>query len=481
MTHKKVAPRAFIIGNARPLLRQSGVRQSLKAHRGHTRRYTIITQLVMIFFGKIPGGINATVLLPHQLRRIRGEARGLRHRPAGCFRFETSQPAAHGLVQRLAPLRRLVARRHRCGRRRRLRNTEAHPSHRMPPALNLLQRHHQPGSTRMHDRTPEAKHGRLRLVQGGIGIMDRPAGVRPAIHGLRHGKSRLGSTRFSRRDGHSHRSRRPVQRLRRHADFTEDKIAMRRAPRSLSRQRRIRHRFQPKRAHLGRPHLHRQRDRFLIRTGRRKKHRLIGLHRRHLTTRRHHRHRTDRLPLEIRHRQRPMQRKLRRQLFHFRRTLPLLLHRQQAAQIMARLLHVVEKGHDLKILGVLQRIIFVRMALRTAQREPHPRRAGGPHPVGHGAKTKFQRINSSLLVEHGITMKSGRHQIILPAIRKHITRQLSHRKLVKGHVLVQRPDDPVAPWPHRSRPVFFIPVGVGIPRHIQPAARPAFTVPRRSQ
>ena len=84
------------------------------------------------------------------------------------------------------------------------------------------------------------------------------------------------------------------------------------------------------------------------------------------------------------------------------------------------------------------------MALGTAHRHAHPDRSGRGDPVDHGIKPILQRIDSTLFIQHRVAMKSGCNAVIICGARQHVARQLTNCELVKRHVLIQSPNDPVS-------------------------------------
>ena len=123
----------------------------------------------------------------------------------------------------------------------------------------------------------------------------------------------------------------------------------------------------------------------------------------------------------------------------------------------------------------------MRMALCASGGQAQPRGARNGNSICHGMKSKLQRINSAFFVEHRISMKATGNFLRDGRIGKHIARQLFNRKLIEGHVLIERIDNPVSIGPNGSGSVFFITVGVGISRQIQPDSSPAFSIFRTSQ
>ena len=150
-------------------------------------------------------------------------------------------------------------------------------------------------------------------------------------------------------------------------------------------------------------------------------------------------------------------------------------------KIQIGLLGVVQEGHQLVVLAMLDRVVFVRVALGAADSQAQPRGAGGGHPVGHRMETELQRIDAALLIEHRVAVESRGDELVSRRIRKQVSRQLLHGEPVERHVGVEGADHPVAPGPDAPGAVFFVAVGVGVPGEVHPAPGPAFAVAGRGQ
>ena len=57
------------------------------------------------------------------------------------------------------------------------------------------------------------------------------------------------------------------------------------------------------------------------------------------------------------------------------------------------------------------------MALGAAKRQTQPGGAGGGHAIGHGMKTELERVDTALLVDHGIAVKTGGNNPLLTRAR----------------------------------------------------------------
>ena len=82
------------------------------------------------------------------------------------------------------------------------------------------------------------------------------------------------------------------------------------------------------------------------------------------------------------------------------------------------------------------RIVFVRMTLRAACRQPHPDRTGRRNAVDHRIEAKLQRVDTTFFVQHRVSMETGRDTLIDCRIRQHVARELLDRELVERHIFV---------------------------------------------
>ena len=116
------------------------------------------------------------------------------------------------------------------------------------------------------------------------------------------------------------------------------------------------------------------------------------------------------------------------------------------------------------------------MALCTAKSEAEPGSGGGVNAVDHRVKSKFQRVDASLLVHHSVTVKTGGHVLVLGGVGQHVTGNLLNGKLVKRHVGVERVDTPVSPRPDGAWPILFIAVRIRVTREVKPRLCPTLAV-----
>ena len=143
------------------------------------------------------------------------------------------------------------------------------------------------------------------------------------------------------------------------------------------------------------------------------------------------------------------------------------------------ILGLVEKSIKLIELFVRDRIVLVAVALRATPAHAHPNLPRSGHPVFDGQIAKLLVVGSALVVAHRVAMEARGDELIARRHRQQISRQLNEREAVEGHILVQRPDDPIPVGPDGSQPVGFVAFRVGVARQVQPDARPALSVMRR--
>ena len=128
------------------------------------------------------------------------------------------------------------------------------------------------------------------------------------------------------------------------------------------------------------------------------------------------------------------------------------------------LVDVVEQGHQTEVLVVGDGVVLVSVALGAARGQSHPDRAGGGDPVDRRVEAEFERIDPSLLVELGVSVKPGGGFLFLGGVGQHVAGELLDGELVVGHIAVESPDYPVAVGPNVSRPVLLVAIAIGIAR-----------------
>jgi len=132
-------------------------------------------------------------------------------------------------------------------------------------------------------------------------------------------------------------------------------------------------------------------------------------------------------------------------------------------------LGVVEEGVEAVVIADGDGIVFVRVALRTADGEAHPHASGGVDAIDEVLVARFFFIDAGLGVQRGVTVKTG--------ARRHIGKvsgDLGDGELVIRHVVIEGLDDPVTVAVGvGAEAVSEEAVRVGIAGHVEPVAAPA--------
>ena len=118
------------------------------------------------------------------------------------------------------------------------------------------------------------------------------------------------------------------------------------------------------------------------------------------------------------------------------------------------------------------------VALGAPRRLPHPRRADGPHAVGHRAGLVILRLRAALLGREDQEVESRADPRLRGGIRQQIARDLLDGEAVEGLVLIKGADHPVPIRPDIVRVVAVVADGVREAHHIQPAESHALAVMR---
>ena len=178
---------------------------------------------------------------------------------------------------------------------------------------------------------------------------------------------------------------------------------------------------------------------------------------------------------------RPLCRQLGEELLHLDGVLFALLLCVGGRDVHVGLVGVVHERHDLEILAMRERVELMRVALRAAEREAEPRRAGCGDAIGHRVKTELVRIDAALLVQHRVTVKARRDFLIERRAGQHVSRDLLDGELIERLVRIERVDDPVAIRPDAARAILFVAIRVGVARQVEPLAGPALAIAGRSE
>ena len=121
------------------------------------------------------------------------------------------------------------------------------------------------------------------------------------------------------------------------------------------------------------------------------------------------------------------------------------------------------------------------VALRALNGEAENGAADGVHAVEHGFHAELFGIDTAFFVDMRIAEKAGGDYVRLRVIGKEVAGDLVNDEAVIRQVLVERLNDPIAIEPDFARLVFFVAIGIGVVRGVEPVAGPHFAVVRGSE
>ena len=108
------------------------------------------------------------------------------------------------------------------------------------------------------------------------------------------------------------------------------------------------------------------------------------------------------------------------------------------------------------------------MALRALDGDAQNAFTDRIHTVEHRFHAELLWIDAAFFVNHGIAQKAGRNDLFLRGVRQFVAGNLVDDELVVGQVAVECVDHPVAIKPNPALLIFFITVGIGVARGVQP-------------
>ena len=163
---------------------------------------------------------------------------------------------------------------------------------------------------------------------------------------------------------------------------------------------------------------------------------------------------------------------------------PVFWHRYERRTVAvvrakAGLVNAVEESEQSVKILLRDRVIFVVVTARAIQREAEKHRAHRFHAVGDVFDNPLVRDRAALGVDAMVAIEAGGDLREKIPIWQQVAGHLLGDKTVERHVVVERPDDPVAPNPHVAQAVVLVAVGVGVAGGLQPAKCHVLAVPWR--
>ncbi|MFO1499860.1 MAG: hypothetical protein U1G07_15950 [Verrucomicrobiota bacterium] len=119
---------------------------------------------------------------------------------------------------------------------------------------------------------------------------------------------------------------------------------------------------------------------------------------------------------------------------------------------------IIEEGVKPVVLVVGDRVVLVGVALGTHHRQPKPGGGSSRDAVLDGFRAVFFRVTAAFIVDFGVAIEAGGDFLVQGSVRQEIAGKLLDRESVKGHVVVERVDDPIPIRPNRSGQIDLITV-----------------------
>ena len=101
--------------------------------------------------------------------------------------------------------------------------------------------------------------------------------------------------------------------------------------------------------------------------------------------------------------------------------------------------------------------------------------------IHHVGNAKFLFNNAPLFVLHVQTIERRGQLLLFGRVGQQVSGKLPRNELIERQIFVERLNYPISIGPHRTGTIGLIAMRVGITGHIEPLARQAFPVARRSQ
>ena len=144
------------------------------------------------------------------------------------------------------------------------------------------------------------------------------------------------------------------------------------------------------------------------------------------------------------------------------------------------LIAVVERGEELVVLALADRIVFVRVTASTTDGQSQPNRARCFRAVKASLDAPLFLVRATFGVGQRLPVKGRREFLHRRPVRQQVAGDLLDGELIEGHVIVDRVDDPISPAVRiGSRVVLFVAVAVRVASHVEPVPPPTFSEVRR--
>ncbi len=101
------------------------------------------------------------------------------------------------------------------------------------------------------------------------------------------------------------------------------------------------------------------------------------------------------------------------------------------------IIRVIDEREHAVIVCLLQRIVFVIVALGALDGDAQNAFADGVHAVVHGLHAELLGIDSTLFVNHGIAQEAGGYNVVLGGVGQQVTGDLIDHELVVRQVAVE--------------------------------------------
>ncbi len=140
-----------------------------------------------------------------------------------------------------------------------------------------------------------------------------------------------------------------------------------------------------------------------------------------------------------------------------------------------------EETEELIILFLRDRIIFVTVASGALEGQAEERRREGVGPVGDVLDAELLLDAASLVGLAVVAVERRGEDLGAGGRREQVAGQLPGDEPVVRQIVVERPDDPVAPRPHGAIDVGLVSVRVGVSGQVEPVDGHPLAEPRRGQ